>query len=271
MTGQHTKTSSSQPALADMIAPHLPYLRRYGRALCGTQESGDNFVVATLEAIIADNALFNVALEPRQALYHAFHRIWSATPTNSRTEPADAEASTRRIAQLTPLPRQAFLLTALEEFDLEGVAAVLGTDRTTAGRLVDEAGREVARQIAARVLIIEDEPMIAMDIDEIIREIGHTCVGIAATRSEAVAMARSSKPDIILSDIQLADGSSGIDAVADILSERAVPVVFITAYPERLLTGERAEPTFLVTKPFQPSMVKAIVSQALFFDQSPRS
>jgi hypothetical protein len=46
-----------------------------------------------------------------------------------------------------------------------------------------------------------------------------------------------------------------------------VPVIFITAYPERLLTGERPEPTFLVTKPFRPEVVKAIISQALFFDR----
>jgi hypothetical protein len=43
-------------------------------------------------------------------------------------------------------------------------------------------------------------------------------------------------------------------------------VIFITAYPERLLTGERPEPTFLITKPFQPEIVKAVISQALFFD-----
>jgi DNA-binding LytR/AlgR family response regulator len=71
---------------------------------------------------------------------------------------------------------------------------------------------------------------------------------------------------MILADIQLADGSSGIDAVNEILGVLDVPVVFITAYPERLLTGERPEPAFLITKPFKPEMVKAVISQALFFD-----
>ena len=52
----------------------------------------------------------------------------------------------------------------------------------------------------------------------------------------------------------------------DILVEFQVPVIFITAFPERLLTGERPEPTFLITKPFQRSTVKAAISQALFFD-----
>jgi CheY-like chemotaxis protein len=70
----------------------------------------------------------------------------------------------------------------------------------------------------------------------------------------------------VLADIQLADGSSGIDAVKDILARLDVPVIFITAFPERLLTGERPEPTFLITKPFQRSTVKAAISQALFFN-----
>jgi ABC-type uncharacterized transport system permease subunit len=69
-----------------------------------------------------------------------------------------------------------------------------------------------------------------------------------------------------LADIQLADGSSGLDAVNEILRTFAVPVIFITAFPERLLTGTKPEPTFLIRKPYQVDAVKAVVSQALFFD-----
>ena len=49
-----------------------------------------------------------------------------------------------------------------------------------------------------------------------------------------------------------------------------VPVIFITAYPERFLTGERPEPAFLIAKPFQPSTVSAVLSQALFFERNAR-
>ena len=86
-----------------------------------------------------------------------------------------------------------------------------------------------------------------------------------------MALYGKTMPKMILADIQLADGSSGIDAVNDILSTEALPVIFITAFPERLLTGERPEPTFLVTKPFNPDMVKALISQALFFDEGSRA
>jgi CheY-like chemotaxis protein len=187
-------------------------------------------------------------------------------PLNANTELPDRTAD-RRIESLTPLPRQAFLLTSLEEFSLTDAAAILDVDEDTIRDLIDQAGREISSQIAAKVMIIEDEPMIALDIEQLVTEIGHEVVGIAATRREANALAKSSNPGIILSDIQLADGSSGIDAVNDILKDGPRPVVFITAYPERLLTGERAEPTFLITKPFQPAMVKAVISQALFFDR----
>ena len=58
-------------------------------------------------------------------------------------------------------------------------------------------------------------------------------------------------------------GGSGITAVTDILRMSSVPVIFVTAYPERLLTGERPEPAFLITKPFEPETLDVAISQAL--------
>ena len=141
----------------------------------------------------------------------------------------------------------------------------MGLDDRTVSGLVSEALSEIDSQIKARVLIIEDEPIIAMDIETIVRDLGHEVTGIAVTRDEAVEQARLHKPGLVLADIQLADGSSGLDAVDDILSTGSMPVIFITAYPERLLTGDRPEPTYLVTKPFQEATVRAAISQALFF------
>jgi len=130
---------------------------------------------------------------------------------------------------------------------------------------MDEANAEIEKELATNVLIIEDEPIIAADIEALVEEIGHTVDSIAATRTEAVKAAMAKRPGLVLADVQLADGSSGIDAVSDILGEFDVPVIFITAFPERLLTGERPEPTYLISKPFQPENVKAAISQALFF------
>jgi DNA-directed RNA polymerase specialized sigma24 family protein/CheY-like chemotaxis protein len=261
-------------AISEQIAPHLPYLRRYARALTGQQTSGDAYVVELLEALIADPSIISRDLHPRLALYTSFTRLWGSVRLNNASPvPADPKQPPvdRRLAELPPLPRQAFLLHTVEDFSIDEVATILGSTRDKAADLVEEANRTFAEQVATNVLIIEDEPIIAMDLEQIVTSLGHRVQAIARTHSQAVKAVQENHPGLVLADIQLADGSSGIDAVNDMLESFEVPVIFITAYPERLLTGERPEPAFLITKPFQAEMVKAIISQALFFDQKSHS
>ncbi len=260
-------------SLGQELAPHLPFLRRYARALTGSQTHGDAFVRAALEAIVASPGDFPRDVEPRLGLYRTFHAIWSTAnietgdDNDGDTGFGGAEGIAQaRLSRITPLSRQALLLTSLEGFSTEDTAYLIDSSPEDVDSLVAEAQAEIERQTHAEVLIIEDEPIIAMDIEMIVRDLGHNVTGVAVTRSEAVAQARQSPPSLVLADIQLADDSSGIDAVKDILAEFSVPVIFITAFPERLLTGTRPEPTFLITKPFQRSTVKAAISQALFFD-----
>jgi DNA-directed RNA polymerase specialized sigma24 family protein len=260
-------------SLGQDLAPHLPFLRRYARALTGSQQHGDAFVRATLEAIVAAPDDFPRDVDPRLGLYRTFHAIWSSA--NIEDDPdgtassADPEGIAQaRLARITPLSRQALLLTAMEGFTPEDTGYLIGAEPDEVESLVAEALAEIERQTRAEVLIIEDEPIIAMDIETIVRDLGHSVTGVAVTRDEAVAQAMARRPGLVLADIQLADDSSGIDAVKDILGEFQVPVIFITAFPERLLTGERPEPTFLITKPFQRATVKAAIAQALFFDQA---
>ena len=259
-------------SLGQQLAPHLPFLRRYGRALTGSQSHGDRYVRATLEAIVAAPEEFPRDVDPRLGLYRTFQAIWSSANADdfvqADDESEEGEAIARaRLARMTPLSRQALLLTAMEGFTPEDTAYLIGVDSEEVDELVSSALAEIEKQTRARVLIIEDEPIIAMDIETIVRDLGHDVTGVAVTRDEAVALAMEDRPGLVLADIQLADDSSGIDAVKDILSEFQVPVIFITAFPERLLTGERPEPTFLITKPFQRSTVKTAISQALFFDE----
>lgn len=249
---------------ADLIAPHLPYLRRYARALTGSQEVGDRYVASALEALIEDFGP-GVEEQPKVGLFAAFNRIWQSLDINLEPE-RDLTAGERNLAHITPVARQAFLLTSVEGFSSAQTAQILDTDHDRVMALLSQAGREIAEQVGTNVLIIEDEPLIAMDIRNMVEDLGHTVDGVARTHDEANALIDAHKPGLVLADIQLADGSSGIDAVNDILKRVNVPVIFITAFPERLLTGERPEPAFLVTKPFQPDMVSALISQALFFD-----
>lgn len=253
---------------SEAIAPHLPFLRRYARALSGSQSSGDSYVRACLEAIIAKPEILSSEVPPRVALYQVFHAIWRSVadglPADAR-EGELAKTAQARMAHLVPEQRQALLLSALEGFANEDVAHILERDPGEIQALVASALEDISSDMATGVLIIEDEPVIALDLSNIVEELGHHVTHVAATRSDAVAAARDRRPGLVLADIQLADNSSGIDAVKDILGEGRVPVIFITAYPERLLTGERPEPTFLITKPFMPDAVKAAISQALFF------
>lgn len=258
-------------SIATEIAPQIPYLRRFARALSGSQDSGDAYVAAALETIVSDPSSFSRTVSPRVALYNVFLKLWNSLDINRRatappSNPMQAAAD-RRLEMITPRARQAFLLVALEEFSPHDAAQILGVSETELASLVDEAGREVSEQVATDVLIIEDEPLIAMDLEEIVESLDHRPAGIARTHAEAVRLVREKRPGLVLADIQLADGSSGLDAVNDIIQSVNVPVIFITAYPERLLTGERPEPTFLITKPFQPATVKAVISQALFFER----
>lgn len=251
-------------SLAKIIAPHIPYLRRFARSLTGSQPSGDAYVEAVLQALVADATMFNQSVPPRVALYSILIRVWDSVDLNTAISPR-TEVFERRLDAMVPRARQAFLLTTVEGFSVQEAAAILDTDIPGLRQLIDEAGRSIAEQVATSVLIIEDEPMIAMDLEALVEGLGHEVAGMARTHAEAVEAVRQRRPGLVLADIQLADGSSGLDAVNEILSTINVPVIFITAYPERLLTGERPEPAFLITKPFETDTVKAVVSQALFF------
>jgi len=256
--------------LAAAIGSNLPFLRRYARALTGNQQSGDRYAAATLEAILAEPAIFNGSADPKVELFRTFHAVWASA--GAPTDEPDSNLAARAQAHmntLTPNTREALLLSAIEGFRVEEIGQIMRTSAEEAAELIDIAIREMEKSVLGKVMIIEDEAIIAMDIRAIVEEMGHQVTGIARTRSEAVALAAREKPDLILADIQLADNSSGIDAVNDILGQfDELPVVFITAFPERLLTGERPEPAFLITKPYTENQVQSAVSQAMFFSST---
>jgi CheY-like chemotaxis protein len=257
-------------SISDAIAPHIPFLRRFARALCGTQAAGDAYVAATLEEILADPACFDATLEPKVALYKLFLRSWRSVPLNTHVDSpnfSDEGGANRNLAAISLEPRMAFLLSAVESFNPREIAQVIDCTPDKAADLIDRAGREISEQIRTTVLIIEDEPLIALDIQTLVEQLGHDVTTIARTHTEAVRAALKARPGLILADIQLADGSSGLEAVNEILGTREVPVIFITAFPERFLTGQAPEPAFLITKPFSADSVKAVISQALFFDR----
>lgn len=249
------------------LTSYLPDLRRYARILTGSQHLGDALVSLTME-----DAEYERTTIDKRKLYQLLSRIWTGEvgdhwrATERKRRPMSPE---RQLTKLTPRSRQAYLLVTTEHFEPAAAAQVLDLSEEELHAALHDAQQQLSTLGAASVLIIEDEPLIAIDLESIVIEMGHTVVGVARTRTSAVARAKLAKPSLILSDIKLADDSSGIDAVAEITKARDVPAIFITAYPERLLTGLRREPVFLIRKPFRADSVRAMIGQALFwsFDQ----
>lgn len=260
-------TAQKEPFLSVIVADLLPYLRRYARALSGSQATGDKYAATTLEALLHDRSVFDEGYSHKVALFKAFHAIWSTS--GALTEGVEDGISARaqkHLSRLAPNTREVLLLRTIEEFTGPEIAAITGLDEDEVAELYRIALRDMEDSIAGRVLIIEDEAIIALDLQSLVADMGHRITGVAPTHRAAIDLFQRERPDLILSDIQLADGSSGIDAVNEILKvARETPVIFITAFPERLLTGERPEPAFIITKPYSEDQVRSAVSQAMFF------
>ncbi|MGZ2259882.1 response regulator [Roseobacter sp. A03A-229] len=261
--------ASVSPDISDELGHVLPYLRRFARAMTGSQSSGDRFAAAALEAILADRSVLD-GVTVKTGVFRVLYRIWSSAGAPVEDDESGLQARAQKhLARLTANSREALLLHSVEGFGFSDVATIIGIDQSEAEALVSIARREMADAVSGSVMIIEDEAIIAMDIESIVSDMGHRVTGVARTREEAVKLGAADVPDLILADIQLADNSSGIDAVNDLmanLGER--PVIFITAFPERLLTGEKHEPAFLISKPYTEDQVISAVSQAMFFSST---
>lgn len=252
---------------AAIIENELPYLRRYGRALSGNQTQGDNFAEAALEAILASSEILDRDPSMKVALFSVFQEIWSESKASVFVDEAGLAAKAQEhLAKLKSGSRDALLLSSLEQFGLNDVATIMQMDIPKVRRLLDDAYSDMADSMTGRILIIEDDAMIADDIETIVSGMGHEVTGNADTHAAAVAMAMEDEPDLIVADVVLADHTSGAEAARDILrAYDEKPVIFITGHPEQLLTGKRPEPAFLIPKPYIHDQVRTAVSQALFF------
>jgi CheY-like chemotaxis protein len=241
----------------DDLIKALPYARRYARALSGTQTAGDAIVADSLRALLDDGAGGDVAMEPRHLLYAVVTRRFMQGVESGGIVLAQPKGA------LDLQQRVLLLLNALEEVPVELASRIIGIQHDQASQRLRDARLHLRSAAAADVLIIEDEPIIAMDIEELVRGCGHNVIGVAATEAEAFEIASRRRPGLILADINLGLGGDGAAAVARIVAEHQVPVIFVTAYPERLLTGETVEPAFVITKPFEPVTLAIATYQAV--------
>ncbi|UEM19240.1 response regulator [Skermanella mucosa] len=257
------------PESSAEIVKFLPYLRRYARALLGSQDRGDQYVRVCLEAYLAEPDRIDPAGNIRLELFALFHEVWSLVDETFPEAVPDLPEGTpgtkviQGVGRLPPRQRQVLLLISLEGFSFDEAARILNVTTEEIRVELESARAELSKQTSVRVLIIEDEPLIAEDIAGLVTDMGHTVCGSAAREEEALRLARETAPELILADIQLKGGDSGIKAVQKILRSTNLPVIFITGFPERLLTGEQLEPAFLIAKPFQPEVLRTAIGQAL--------
>lgn len=226
----------------------LPYARRYARALTGNQPQGDLLVAESLRELATGGC---ATLPAKDSLYRAISRRAASLGTLGEHH------------ALGLLRRELLLLTTLEGLSTNRAAQVLDLTPEDAKKYLTEALAALRTATSTSILIIEDEPIIAMDIEDIVLKYGHSVAGIAGTHKDAVRLAKDTKPGLILADISLGKGGNGMEAVAEILGTMEVPVIFVTAYPECLLTGNTIEPSFVITKPFNPLTLATATYQAI--------
>jgi RNA polymerase sigma factor (sigma-70 family) len=259
--------------VSEALLKQVPYLRRHARLLTGSQEVGDEYVRICLEMVIAEpHHLANGDLKVQ--LFRAFHAVWRVvTTTINDTSPLERVDLSERLEQgltaLPPLERRVLLLAVVEKFTHPEIAHILDLDEAEVGERLARARRDLHEQVSVSVLIIEDETLIAMELSRIMQDMGHTVAGVASREATALEQAEQSSPGLVLCDIKLLDEDNGIAAAQRILQRFDVPVVFVTAFSEMLLTGGRLEPAFVVSKPFDEETLKVTVAQALSTYASP--
>ena len=115
------------------------------------------------------------------------------------------------------------------------------------------------------ILIVEDEPLAAMDMQESLERMGHAVVGILASGDEVPAAVLSLRPDVVIMDIHLKSYIDGIDAVSRIRLLSDVPVIYVTAYPARCLMDRamKTAPAAYLEKPIDESLLKSCIEKAL--------
>lgn len=257
---------------SELYARHLPVLRHFAQLLTGSSRAGDALIVSFLHWIVTLKEGDFTEIDTQERLLRSIVRL-TRGPIGSHILSLGGrdEYCNDRLDGAPLLARGAFALVFIEGFTIPATAEILEVDVAAVDKLLQRAHIEISRNSTTDILIIEDELLIAFEIDQIIKNLGHRTTSLVRSKRMALKEIKRRRPQLILSDINLADGSSGIDAVNEMLLEFQVPVIFVTAYPERLICGRRPEPAFVVTKPFLKDELEAVIGQAIFFDLKAKS
>ena len=251
--------------LSRHLRTNVAGLRRFVGIFTGNHRFANLCVVRLIDEVAAEPGVVSLASTPRIGLFRLLLCI-----LNEFSEAAAFVDNGRDILCPDYLVRQAYLLSAIEGFSPKDIAEILDLTVECVDQMSAQFAQTELTAPQAQILVIEDEPLIAWQIERLVDQLGHRILGVATTRKQAAKFLRNVEPDILLADVQLADGSTGIDTVADILAHINVPAIFVTADPDRLNSGQLVEPLFVVAKPFIPVTLKAVISHALFLSNARR-
>lgn len=242
-----------------MFLPIEASLRQFARAVTADQLAGDELVRAVTEEMRADGEI-----KDRAEAFRRFVAKWRELTREDAAPKLFTDAAL--VQSIGPPPaqeRMVLLLSDVAGFSAHEVEAILGPLDSPHADLLAAARSAVSKSRKARAVIVEDEPLVAMDLRGILEGMGLEVVGMARTAASGARIAADRRPDILLADYNLEGNSTGVEAVLGMQESHRCPVVFITGYPDKVLSGEDVEPDFVIVKPYKAEAIRAVVAHCL--------
>lgn len=238
----------------------LRNLRRYAFCLLGNRFLSDMAVEAALNSLVSDVMTVSGRAISRLDLYRKVNELARTSLQKGKVSASVGSGLHARLLRLTEEQRQVTALHAVIGFPYGDIASVMGTSESHL-RTAYALSMLALRQKPLAVLIIEDEALIARELQEIVTNLGLTVAGMAKNRAEALRIAGQSKPQLILADYKL-KGDTGVDVVKAIRANMDANVIYVTAHPEAVAAeGERRD--LIISKPFNIRTVERAVQTHL--------
>ncbi len=242
---------------------HLPYLRRYARALTADTTRGDDLVAEALPIALADPVTFGLERPDRLKLYGLLNGLCDADGPRL-SDLTGRHPMEKALAGLPEQERRLFLLVSLEELTVSEAGSVLGLDADAAQAAMTHAQTGLGSALTARIMIVEDDAIIAFDLEETVQRMGHIVCGTAANTQMALATAAEQQPTLALMDLRLAGGDSGITTAQILRQQSALPIIFVTAFGDELSRRGLDHLGPVIRKPFSRNDIERAITQAVF-------
>lgn len=249
---------------ASRLIAKLPPLRRYARSLTGSTEKGDEILVRMIEAAMIAPDRFGLNTETRVPLYALLNLLFDEERENGGQPVASPYPIERALAGLAEEERRVYLLSVLERLPVPDVAAVLAMPPQHVVLGLERARERLRQSLTQRVLVVEDNPVLAMELEGVVSSLGHEVCGTAANPRVALALAAQKPPTLALLDVRLGEGGDGIDLARELRRRGVLRTIFITAFDQEL---ERRCATHLgqvIAKPYSTEAIRGAISRAVF-------